>query len=132
MKKLKDLGTVAGDPCSHALNINLQGQVVGNSSDCVTPHHAFLWEKGQMVDLNKLVQSKSGLQLADALNINERGEIAGLGLPPGCGDPFVCGHAFLLIPCDHNHDGSGNCEDNSGGTTTTAQSSSEPVTQNPK
>jgi hypothetical protein len=36
-----------------------------------------------MVDLNALVPADSSLQLAQALNINDRGEILGLGVPPG-------------------------------------------------
>ena len=64
--------------------------------------HAFLWENDQMIDLNIFLPPNSDLQqLTDAYNINDRGEIVGLGVPPGCGDEFSsCGHAFVLIPCD--------------------------------
>lgn len=65
--------------------------------------HAFLWENGgPMIDLNTLIPPNSSLELYDAENINDRGEIAGRGLPPGCADKDVCGHAFLLIPCDND------------------------------
>lgn len=35
------------------------------------------------MDLITLVPHDSGLQLIDGLDLNERGEIAGLGVPPG-------------------------------------------------
>jgi probable HAF family extracellular repeat protein len=109
---MKDLGRIGSDPCSKARAINSHGQVVGSTSDCTFALHAFLWEKGgPMVDLNQLVQSNSGFQLLIADNINERGEIAGTGVPAGCDNIDTCGHVFLLVPCDENH--RGECEDNS-------------------
>jgi probable HAF family extracellular repeat protein len=105
---LTNLGTVRGDSCSNALSINSKRQVVGVSAktcDFVTDErHAFLWENNQMIDLNLFLPPNSDLQqLTDAYNINDRGEIDGLGVPPGCGDEFSCGHVFVLIPCDENH-----------------------------
>jgi probable HAF family extracellular repeat protein len=109
---MKDLGRVGSDPCSNARAINSHGQIVGSSSDCSAPLHAFLWEQGgPMVDLNQLVQSSSGFQVLIAYNINERGEIAGTGVPAGCDNIDTCGHVFLMIPCDENHRGV--CADNS-------------------
>jgi hypothetical protein len=66
-----------------------------------------------MFDLNSLIPANSNLQLVDAQAINDRGEIAGDGLPPGCpllpGDA-KCGHAFVLIPCDREHSDEEGCE----------------------
>jgi hypothetical protein len=56
-----------------------------------------------MVDLNGLIPAGSSLQLRNAEAINDRGEIAGLGTPRGCSDQNLCGHAFLLVPCDGGH-----------------------------
>jgi probable HAF family extracellular repeat protein len=99
---MTDLGTFGST--SHAIAINSEGQVVGRSklgAPDTELQHAFLWENGgPMIDLNTLIPPNSSLELYDAENINDRGEIAGRGLPPGCDDKDVCGHAFLLIPCD--------------------------------
>jgi probable HAF family extracellular repeat protein len=122
-----DLGHLNGDCFSRAWGINSRSQVVGDSFLCapaqslhnITPyHHAFLWENGDLVDLNNLIPPGSSLELVGAgplsnvlaPNINDRGEIVGIGVPPGCKPSMVrgkrldlCGHAFLLIPCDENH-----------------------------
>jgi hypothetical protein len=39
-------------------------------------------------------------QLTDAFNINDQGEIASLGIPPGYDDEFSCGRVFVLLPCE--------------------------------
>ena len=93
-----DLGTVDGANCSYGISINASGQVAGDSgADCNTL--AFLWEDGgPMVDLNTLVSSSSGIHVAEAVNINDRGEIAVTGV-----DVDGNGHAVLRIPCDENH-----------------------------
>ncbi len=118
---MTDLGTQDGDPCSNALAINSRGQIVGGSSDCFTFLHAFLWEKGgPMTDLNTLIPSNSPLQLILAANINDRGEIVGLGLPRGVPpgtNPDFGGHVFLLIPCAEGNDGCG--DDATGGAVAT-------------
>jgi len=99
-----DLGTLGST--SQAIAINSNGQVVGRSriGDPSTElQHAFLWENGgPMLDLNTLIPPNSPLELYDGENINDRGEIAGRGLPPGCDDKDACGHAFLLIPCEND------------------------------
>jgi hypothetical protein len=86
---------------------------VGGSSDCRNFLHAFVWEKGgPMRDLNKLIRPGSGLQIANAFNINDRGEILAKAFPIGTtpNDDADLGHLVLLIPCDKD-DHKGECSD---------------------
>jgi probable HAF family extracellular repeat protein len=114
-----DLGTLPGDSCANAYYVNRRGQVVGTSESrdlCLVPtgEHAFLREdEGPMVDLNSLIPPNSSLQLTFAVAINDRGEIVGFGVPAGCApqDVGICGHAYILIPCDDQHADGGRCED---------------------
>jgi probable HAF family extracellular repeat protein len=117
---MTNLGTVDGDPCSQANMINSKSQIVGTSATCdfFTVQHAFIWEKGQMTDLNTVVPAGSDLQLLDALEINERGEIVGQGAMAN-GDQ----HVFLLIPCDRDHFDGEACRENDLGGTTAMQNS---------
>jgi uncharacterized membrane protein len=122
-KKIKDLGTVGSDNCSAAWDINAKGQIVGLSfaekglciypSSTITAQRAVLWEDGSVIDLNTRIDPDSGLQLVLALEINDRGEIAGFGVPPGVQlkDFEFHGHAFVLIPCDDEHGDHEGCED---------------------
>jgi probable HAF family extracellular repeat protein len=131
-----DLGTVDGDGCSWARAINSRGQVVGQSFACDgSVVRSFLWENGSMVDLNTLIPRNSNLLLVDAVAINDRGEIAGIGLPPGCtlaiGDT-QCGQAYVLIPCDHARSDDEECrEANYEHATAAIQNSSAALNQNP-
>ena len=113
---LINLGTAKGDMCSAALGINSRSQVVGLLSNACTfaaaDRRASLWEKGHVIDLNQFLPSGSGLQqLTDAYNINDRGEIVGLGIPPGCGDEFACGRIFVLVPCEEDEYSDESCGD---------------------
>lgn len=104
---MTDLGNLG--QTSFAFAINSKGQVVGHSLANDGTFHAFLWEKrGPMLDLNVFVpQEGSSLALlTDAFNINDRGEIIGIGFPPGVPPGEVGSHVFLLIPCG---DESENC-----------------------
>jgi len=130
---LTNLGTLKGASCSAALGINSKSQVVGLSANACTftaaDRRASLWEKGQVIDLNTFLPLGTDLQLTDAYNINDRGEIAGLGVPTGCGDEFTCGHAFVLIPCDDNQPDEEGCEGERETTTAAIQDSRAPVNQ---
>jgi len=47
---ITDLGTLGGS-FSEAHDVNERGQVVGESTTASGEFHAFLWEKGTMIDL---------------------------------------------------------------------------------
>ncbi len=103
---MTDLGTVDGDPCSVALMNNSRGQVVGQSGICGAVNHGFLWENGgPMIDLNTLIRPDSTLRVIDAVFINDRGEISGLGALPNGNI-----HVVLLIPCNGDHPGVEGCD----------------------
>jgi probable HAF family extracellular repeat protein len=107
--KAKDLGVLGNAICNIALWINSREQAVGFAGvdSCNTSNEsAFLSEGGgPLVDLNTLVSPKSGVYLAEAKTINDRGEIVGDGFLPN-GDV----HAFLLLPCDEQHPGVEGCD----------------------
>jgi probable HAF family extracellular repeat protein len=96
---MTDLGTLS-DPCSRALAINEDGQIVGVTSPCGGEFtRAFLWENGgPLVDLNSLIVNSSGLTVREGDFINDGGEIVGRAILPN-GDV----HAVILIPCDDDH-----------------------------
>jgi probable HAF family extracellular repeat protein len=99
--KITDLGTLDSDCLSRAEAINSKGQIVGQSFSCDTGiARAVLWEEGAIIDLNTLVPANTNLALADAFNINDRGEILCQCLPPGVDSQhsYIGGHDCLLIP----------------------------------
>jgi probable HAF family extracellular repeat protein len=106
---MTDLGNLGCT--STAYSINSRGQIAGTSrlADCQTVH-AVLWQNGKIYDLNDIIPPGSGLELFETHQINDEGVIAGNGLPPGCDDVHVCGHAFLLFPCDEER---GECKNES-------------------
>ena len=84
-----------------------------------------------MVDLNSLIPRNSSLQLVTALDINDRGEIAGIGVPPGVPwqDADTRGHAFLLIPCEGDNSDTNGCEDAPEATNAATQNNPASVTE---
>ncbi len=74
-----DLGTLGGDQ-SFAWAVNKNGQAAGWSDLAGGKGtHAFLWQKGKMVDLNDLIPADSGWVLQKACGINDAGQIVGHG-----------------------------------------------------
>ena len=103
---MTDLGVLPGDNAGSAFSVNRNEQVVGRSvvcrrvntrDGCDGQYHAFLWERGAMVDLQRLVAPGSGITVDGANEINDRGEIVGSGVLPN-GER----HAILLIPRDRD------------------------------
>ncbi len=98
----QSLGTVGTDTGSIAFGINNAGTVVGGSGTITLTGqtsymHAFVWQNGQMRDLNTLIPAGSSLTLNVAYAINSAGTIAGLGT-----DKAGNTHPFILEPDSSN------------------------------
>jgi probable HAF family extracellular repeat protein len=94
---IQDLGEpdgalATGIPCCHT--INNQGEIVGFSLGASGPH-AYLWFNREAIDLNSRIPKDSGWTLMFSESINDRGQIAGLGINPD-GEA----HGFLLTPME--------------------------------
>jgi probable HAF family extracellular repeat protein len=76
--RMVDLGTLGGAR-SLALDINRQGQLVGQAEDTDGNFHAFLYQKGMMTDLGTLAGTR-GLSAATALN--NQGQVVGFTTTP--------------------------------------------------
>ncbi|HEX8816360.1 MAG TPA: DUF3466 family protein [Terriglobales bacterium] len=97
---MQDLGVLEGDAISEALGINDEGQVVGVSFAAgFTNPHAFLWQNGKMLDLNKLAKNSS-LTLQVGQEINDLGVVVGQAVGQGSGACGVssAGCAFAAVP----------------------------------
>ncbi len=74
-----DLGTLDVGGTAQAWSVNERGQVVGTSCPPSGTCKAFLWENGEMKDLNKFKRGYAH-QLESALDINNFGQITGRAL----------------------------------------------------
>jgi uncharacterized membrane protein len=113
--KMTDLALLYADTGSTPRSINSKDQIVGGSGQCLTINvddscndvvgHHWLWENGSLADLETLILPGSDFTIVSIIQINDRGEIAATGNLPN-GDH----HALLLIPCDDDHPGIKECE----------------------
>ena len=103
--KMTDLGALEGDCFSGAFGINARLQITGQSFTCDGVARAFMWENGTMIDLNVFVPPGVNLTLVEVEQINNRGEMFGIGT-------LATGEsrAFLLIPCDEGHPNIKGCD----------------------
>jgi probable HAF family extracellular repeat protein len=98
------LPPLPGDCYSSAYAINSKGQIVGDSWNCEFLTRPFLWDKGEVIDLQQYVPPASDMILSEPSSINDRGEILGYGFLSNGHE-----HVFLLIPCEENQQEG--CED---------------------
>jgi len=100
---MQDLRTLGGDS-SYAYDINRAGQIVGGSRTPTSPQfnagHAFIWERGRIIDLNEVVTNLPGdVVLEVARAINDDGSIVGTTCTQFC-EPGATAptRGYLLIP----------------------------------
>jgi len=91
---MTDLQTLPGDAYSVATAISDRGAVLGVSVDANFNIRAFVWQNGNIQDLNKLVAGSTPLFLQTACSINALGEIDGIAFDSATGE-F---HAYKAIP----------------------------------
>lgn len=96
-----NLHTLAGDRLAEATGINDFNQIVGTSFGPSGPR-AFLWHNGTLYDLNTLVQPDAPLYLVATGDINDRGEITGVGCVVVAGACGSVTHTFVAIVSPRN------------------------------
>ena len=95
---MRDLGTLPGDLLSQGLGVNDEGQIVGESCQAHLANcRAFVWQHGQMTDLNSVLAGPAG-HLITANDINDEGRITGRA---GVASGTV---AFVASPIDDRSD----------------------------
>jgi probable HAF family extracellular repeat protein len=91
-----NLHTLPGDALAEATGINDFNQVVGTSFG-PSGSRAFLWQNGTLYDLNTLVQPNAPLYLIATGDINDHGEITGVGCVVVAGACGGATHSFVAI-----------------------------------
>lgn len=86
-----DLQTLPGDLFSQAFAINQDRVVVGVSFGGANGSHAFIYQNGQMTDLNSILGTGNGDIFRSAQDINDAGQITGRVFDAATGKtvPFV-------------------------------------------
>ena len=96
---MTNLGTLPGAVWGMARSINNRGRVVGVAFDEIfVPSRAFLYSGGVMHDLNDLIPPGSGWKLVDATDINDFGQIVGVGTKDGKEVGFILSPAAKDLP----------------------------------
>lgn len=90
----EDLNNIAHDLNDHCQVVGTSGCSLANPGGSAMSPHAFLFDQGEMLDLNTLIPSDSGWILIDANGINNQGQIIGVGKHQGNR------RAFLLTPVE--------------------------------
>src|SRR5262249_21897082 len=80
-----------------AHGINAAGQVAGSANTIDEVEDAFLWQGGQMTDLNTVIDPSAGWALTSASAINGNALIIGFGTAD-VGTINAATPAFLLVP----------------------------------
>jgi probable HAF family extracellular repeat protein len=95
---IQSIPPIGDDSNSWAWGINRRGVVVGQSFGGADDSlgRAFIYEDGQLTDLNMLIQPNSSLQLQLANDINDEGEIVGFARDLNTGATV----AFLAVPVE--------------------------------
>ena len=92
-----NLHTLPGDATAQATGVNNFAQIVGTSFAANGSSRVFLWQDGTLYDLNTLVQTNAPLYLLATGDINDNGEITGMGcvvVDGACGSVL---HTFVAI-----------------------------------
>jgi len=95
-----DLGDLdGGNVASVAWSVNDAGDIVGTGSSTTQPNHALLWRDGQMIDLGLVPEVQAaGWQLEQAMDINNQGQITGIGRLGGQVRSFVLTPVASPVP----------------------------------
>ena|SRR5579863_7919409 len=94
---MSDLGTLPGYPSAIAISVNSSGSIVGYSffGGPITTYRPYIYQNGQMTNLNDLILPNSGWTMEVANGINDLGQIVGFGDYRGHQNA-----GFLLTPCN--------------------------------
>ncbi len=82
-RRSRSLGPLPGDLYSEARKINFADQIIGESEDANDRKRPFFYSGGKMHDPNDLIHRGTGWTIVAVDDINDRGQIVGIGLCAG-------------------------------------------------